>query len=719
MGALAVALSLPIFDRGMFLMDEGHILMFADLVAGGGELYRDATLLPLPGAFYLLAGAFELFGPSIRVARWIVVFEFAALAVCVFLLLARLVGARLAWAGVALLAVYRIWAFPHWQLYSYSTLALALLAGALLAFTRFLESERRVWLAGSGLLLGLAVVSKQDYGAAGFVALHAVLLLAHRSAGSGERAPLTRWLVAFDAPVAAVGALLALHFARQGLLLEMLRQTVWNHLFGIATFEYTSLPPLFPLFSQEPFFREPGGIAAYAPSILFQTDWDRIREAAWYRDGVAFDLAVKLFFYAPYALVAAAVARLVWLRGALRDPERRLPWLRECALAALAAMLVLVLNKPVDYLHVAVLYWPLLALAVVWAGAWIRGRPARARFLAVAAGVPLLALAGYTAMLAATLRAQNSAPLRTERAGVFVPPAEERVIGSIVDWVRDESRPDQRVAVLPYFPLISFLAERRAPHRAIYTFWPIAYIADRERQIAEALEAPDAADVAVYHFTQALVFPRMQEFAPELFAYLVDHWEIERVFSDEGWGYMAAGLRRSRGAPPGRALLSLDAPPEALAAWEEDAEGRRRPAGGGEPAAALARWPFRPVLAVRPRAGGGRRGVTLPLDVPPGARLATAVGVEPSAWFLYPPSRVTFTLDAVADGRRVTLATRTLDPHRDHRDRGWFEIEVPLDAWAGRRIELELSASAERETGEVLAMGGFAVPRVIAPDGAQ
>ena len=29
----------------MSVMDEGHILMFADIVANGGELYRDATLL--------------------------------------------------------------------------------------------------------------------------------------------------------------------------------------------------------------------------------------------------------------------------------------------------------------------------------------------------------------------------------------------------------------------------------------------------------------------------------------------------------------------------------------------------------------------------------------------------------------------------------------------------------------------------------------------------
>jgi hypothetical protein len=45
----AFLLQLPIFDRWMSLMDEGHILQFADLLRRGGELYRDATLIAFPG----------------------------------------------------------------------------------------------------------------------------------------------------------------------------------------------------------------------------------------------------------------------------------------------------------------------------------------------------------------------------------------------------------------------------------------------------------------------------------------------------------------------------------------------------------------------------------------------------------------------------------------------------------------------------------------------
>src|SRR5512139_3353497 len=92
----ALAFQLPFFDRWFSFMDEGHLLLYADLVANGGELYRDATLYPLPGAFWLLAAAFRVFGPSNLVARWILVVEFSLLVALVFALFRRMAGPRLA-----------------------------------------------------------------------------------------------------------------------------------------------------------------------------------------------------------------------------------------------------------------------------------------------------------------------------------------------------------------------------------------------------------------------------------------------------------------------------------------------------------------------------------------------------------------------------------------------------------------------------------------------
>ncbi len=80
------------FDRWISFMDEGHILQLADIVAGGGELYRDATTYPLPGSYYLLAWMFELFGASNRAARYLVSLEFAVLGYVLWLRQRRVLG---------------------------------------------------------------------------------------------------------------------------------------------------------------------------------------------------------------------------------------------------------------------------------------------------------------------------------------------------------------------------------------------------------------------------------------------------------------------------------------------------------------------------------------------------------------------------------------------------------------------------------------------------
>lgn len=698
----------------MSLLDEGHILQFADIVHRGGELYRDATLLPLPGAFYLLALAFDVFGPSIAVARWIVVVEFALFAAVVFALVRRLASGRAAWASVLALLLYKVWVFPHWQMYSYSTNAQLLLAGAVLGVVSFHASQRLATLAGAGLLVGLAIFTKQDYGAAGLLALNGalVLSLATAPARAGARGTL-RVLAAFDGPVLAVGVLTALHFLREGLFGEMLRQTLVNHLIGISTGEYTGLPPILPLLERTELFRTVYGIGAYVPSILFTVDWPAVTRSALYRETPLFDDAIKLYFYAPYALAAGAALWIVRRRRDLRGPDRARA-LGRATLALYAIAAIAALNRPVDYVHVAVLYWPFLLLLVLWCRDALS--TPRARRIALAAGaLPLALLTAVTLRLDWRLHAQFDTPLRGERAGVRVMREEERVVGSAVDYLRENTRPGERAAVLPYFPLISFLAARDAPDPETYTLWPLEYDPTRQDRVIHALETRSA-DVLVYHFTQFAQLPPLREFAPKLFRYLVDHWEIDRVFSDPGWGYMMAGVRRSPAPPAGRPLLGEEASvPVRVAVERADGRPRALPDPAAPPAWGLALWPFRRVVELRPAPAPDRRVLAIPIDVPAaGARVETAVGVAPELWFRLPPSWVDLAVRARVPGEAPrTLFRRRLDPHRRAADRGWFPATLDLDPFAGRRIDLELVARCENATGETRAMGGFEVPRLV------
>ena len=126
------------------------------------------------------------------------------------------------------------------------------------------------------------------------------------------------------------------------------------------------------------------------------------------------------------------------------------------------------------------------------------------------------------------------------------------------------------------------------------------------------------------------------------------------------------------------------------------------------------RWPFRPVLALRPTLGG-RTVASLPLEVPVGAHLRTAVGTHAGSWQAFPPVSADFTLDVVTGGVRERLFERTLDPQRNIADRGWFDVDVPLDRYAGQRVELEFGASTSDAVGENLKMAGFAEPRLVVP----
>ncbi|MEN8183230.1 MAG: glycosyltransferase family 39 protein [Myxococcota bacterium] len=705
---LTLGIQLPFLDRFVSFMDEGHLLQYADLLAGGGEVYRDATIYPLPGAFYLLSFAFQIFEPSILLARWIVALEFSFFCALLFSLLRRLSSTRTAALGLLVLLLYRIWVFPHWHIYSYSTTALLLLLLTLVTLVRFFDHRGRGTLALAGFLYGLAVLCKQDYGAAGLLAFCAVLVVEARSRPGGR---VLATLSGFLLPAAAVGGLTGLHYLRVGLLGEVIQQTVLNHFVGMASFEYSALPGLFPILSQDPTLRDPAGVFDYWPGILLTVDYFHAVRTSWlYRETAILDGLVKAFYYLPYPLIVAGGFRLLRRRAELAG-DRRVPFLAELTLYALAAALLALfsLNRPQDYVHLAVLYWSLLCLALVYLHDLFRPHPRLAMLLLALLLIPGALATAYSAELAWQLRSAHSEKVPGPRAGVRARPEEARALASAVEYVRAQTAPEEAVTVLPYHPLVHFLAERRAPHGSSYIVWPFPEYPDRERRIIDAMEEQDTR-VVIYAFTAFPSYPPPEEYAPELFAYLVEHFEIDRLFDHGLLGYRLAALRREPELPPGRRLLP-ERPSGEL--WWERARGVRTaiPMVQREDFVARELWPFRPVLALRPSADGWTV-LSVPLRVPRDARLRTAVGVHPRAWHSHPATWTRFRLELVSGRGRELLFERTLDPGRRLADRGWFEVEVPLDAWTGESVALEFSTSSEHIGGEDLLHGGWAEPRL-------
>jgi hypothetical protein len=710
-----VAFQLPFFDRWFSVMDEGHLLLFADLIQRGGQLYRDATCYPLPGAFYLLAWTFEWFGTSILVSRWLVVLEFAAFATLGFVLLRRLVPSSWAWAGVALLWLHRAWAFPHWQIYSYSTTALLFQLASLVLLCRHLESGSLRALRGAGLLFGLGVFCKQDYGAAALAAACATLAVAARAdAGRADVPRAPRRFAEFLGVGAAVGLVAGLHFWLQGQLGRVVQQTVLNHFIGMSSYAYPGLPSLWPLFTQDPALRELGGVHQWVPGLLVAagSDWKALLESPLYLKTPLYDVAVKLGIVAPWLWLGVLGWRQWRLRDALRDPARRARALQERALFHFAAALLALgyLVKPQDYVHLVVLTSPLVLASVPW----LHDRLAPRRLARHAAQAALGAAGVATAWLLLSMRALHPAPLPGERAGVYAKPGQARMLDELVAYVRETAPEGQAVGAMPYLPIALFLAERFAPHPASYIVWPFPEYPDRDRRIADALEQRQV-ELVLYNFTQFPALPSMEESAPELYAYLVAHYDVERVFSESLLGLRVAALRRV--APQAGTPLVPDLRAGEIFAESYD-QSRKRIAGSRrEQYLARQVWPFRPVLALRPLPYGARSVLALPLRVPEGARLASAVGVHPDAWFHIPTSATTFEVRARDGDDSALLFARTLDPQRLLEDRGWFPFEVDLSRYAGRDIVLELSTAASDPSGASLAMGGFGDPLIL-PDGA-
>ena len=718
--AATVLFQLPYFDRWYALLDEGHILMFADIVARGGEIYRDATIYPLPGAFYLLAQFFEWFGPSIRISRWIVVFQFALFVPLVFVWMRRMVPPAWAWFAVFVLWIWRLWSFPHWQMYSYSTTCLLFLVGSAMCLLRLFRGGGSRWLYAAGVLFGMGVACKQDYGAAMLLAACATLAVWSLSRLSGEEQGVGKALVGFILPGAAVGALLGGYFLAKGILPDLVQMTVFNHMRGLATFAYPEIPNLWPLFGQDPGLRDPIGFFNYFPGLVFTVDAEGVRESFLYRETSLPDLLVKVFFYAPYAVALIGGVRLWRARDARNAPDEHQRYFAEFMLYtfSLGMLMVLTINKPQDYVHFAVVYWPFLMLGVVYLRGAIVATSTPLRWVgrgaAVAVFVPGFLLSVYAAILFAELRATNTEPIESSRAGVYASATEGRVLDEVVRYVDANTTPDERVAVIPYFPIVQFLMDRLGPHRSAYIVWPFPEFDDRDQRIIGAIEA-DETDVVIYNFTQFVNFPLMSEFAPELFGYVVDHYAMDEVFSYDHAGYMLAALRREQEEAPG--MLVLADPQREGMLWVEHEVGPREPLPPGARSTTLVadRWPFRPAVAVLPSVAPERSVYAIDLDVPLGdSRIESAFGVNPRAWFMHPASAIHYRIALLDEaGVEHELVERTLDPHKEFDQRGWSEVRVDLSGFAGTRVRLLFSTATEREEGVSIWVGGFERPRVV------
>jgi len=395
--------------------DEGFLLQAASRMADGQWPYRDFGWAYGPGQPSVVAGAFELLGPSVVWWRVVRVAADATVAVLAWALVRRPAGDR--WALVAWLAAAVTIAQPTSA--NPFTVALAFALGAVLAAAR-----GRPLVAGA--LVALAVFWRVDIGLVAGVAASVAagrLWADRRRRPPAGRPAMTPW--------AAISGTLLLYLpfaavADSGRLFDSLVGT------AAEGGGYWGLP--FPL--------------AYEGSIR-----------GWPPRALAEDLKDVLGFHLPLigTLAAAGVVAAVLVR-------RRRPGPELAGLLVLAAGAALYLASRPDDLHAQ----PLLVCLCALIPLAVAGAPAVLR-LALAGGLTLIVLAGAANRLSALLLPPELEPVHLAGVpGIRVPPAEARALPALAARVQRLVPSGEAIYVAPRRsdlvtlsdPLIHFLVRR-------------------------------------------------------------------------------------------------------------------------------------------------------------------------------------------------------------------------------------------------------------------
>ena len=696
----ALLLQLAIWDRWIGLLDEGFVLQTATEILRGKVLYRDVIIpAPFPAAFYLLAAVFRLFGATLEVSRVVAVVMFTAMAACVHRLARAVMGPAPALAAGLLFVAYRMWAFPHWHMVSYSTFAIFFATLAVTLLVSGLPAPGRSRLVATGLLGGLSLLCKQDSGLTSLAALATAVLLFPARAGR------TAGFVAFTAGAAAVCLPAVAYFTAAGALPDIWAQTVAMPLRWARTFPYPGLPALQPFFLQDPTFRAQA--FGYFPGILFTLYWPNINTSWLYRSTPFWEISLKIVYYMPISVaVAAAIA--------VRHRRRQLEPVRlasRVVLLLFATAFLLAFNKPRDWIHLMVLFMPTLLLALMLASdlASILPRALR-RAGAAVAWLGVAAALGLAAKLAVDLRAFTPETLALPGGTVRVTEDEAQVLTEIARYVDANLPPGAPLPVLPYQPLISFLLGRDAGV-SDYVIWPVSPYPDLNQRLIRDLEHARV-ETIIYSISQyAGNLRSFQENAPALFAYLVDHYEMVKTFSMRPWGLVLTALRRRDPAAPDVVARLDERLAEAPITTARDGVATTDPTARAYAAA----WPFRRVVVEQPTVAPGASVLRVAVDVPPQARLRVGYGMNPDRWIMaVDRSALTFAIDVeTVAGETVHGLEARIDPHRRPEDRHWWNADLDLAPYAGQQVTLAFRVSAENALGTLPDIAGWSDPRLV------
>jgi len=543
-----VAFAIPLCRRSIVLADEGYILMQSWDLLNGKLLYRDMDAFVTPGIWLVLAGTFELLGPSVIASRAPALSCVLATYAVGYRITSRLAGPRYGLLALALLATGTVWAFPAWTFAFYSPFSVLF---ALLALERLLAwrgSGRARDLVLSGLCVGLAIVFKQNYGVFALLGVAAGVLAIRAEQGLAGRVWVRAWLRdggALALGVAAAGLPFVAWLAAAGAL-----PAAWHSLV-VHPFEFSGRHdiPYLPLsaIAKTDLMKEGGEMLTYAAQPIYRVP----PAASWiYQAGIVERMHV-LFYWAPPVVLALGAAL------SYRPDRQRSVDGGMFAVVAVAAAVFLGVFPRADFNHLVNVYQPVLLAGVVVAhhlmGRRREPRSALARFGVGAAATLLAAYALVAAHWYVALLEHLDSQVSTERARVLARSEQAQRIDYQVRTIQAETAPGEALLTLPDLSMLNFLADRRMPS-AFYNLYEHHIAHDGGAAVIAGAEATGVR-LAVTRYNDFFSDRvGMREYAPDLVRYLRSHFEMKYHVGHEDFIHLE---RRPQpiGLPPQTPLL--------------------------------------------------------------------------------------------------------------------------------------------------------------------
>jgi len=454
---LAVLVQLPIHDRALVPMDEGHLATAADWMSQGKLLYRDIHTGIFPGIYLLGRGLFALFGHDLLVTRWAAVAVNAIIMLALWRIAARCV--RPHWSALPSLlhASLIVVGFPVLSMFNYSTVAICFGLLALLLLLRYLESARR----SDAILLGLstaaAALTKQNFGALTFTALTIALFWNRKRSALAEQSLLSAlW------PIALSGGLLTLcviaHFAAVGTLPDLIDSTIVS-LGRSQIHDYNN--PIPPILGPHP-QNDGVFIFLYTPSTMFASLVRGESYAGVPITPLVRSAAIRASYGVPLlSLICAPL--LLWLERRGESTQR--------SDAARAVTLYAILFAPgilpsAVWSHLAFVVIPILlpiAIIVDRIEARLDWHAGLRRIWRCSIGVLILLCAACVIQVDADTVRRNPVPLDLDRAQLRVSKRLAGLFLGSLRFIESCSRGDDPIFVAPDVPAVYFLADRQSP----------------------------------------------------------------------------------------------------------------------------------------------------------------------------------------------------------------------------------------------------------------